>query len=250
MSGKLRRFLKFKNKTADLVVKRRYSPRVKLFLAGLIAVGLIVTGGIIYNHGLNMAGFDKLSTNERQLGLKGDMSRLKDENQELREALARAQRALQMDQTTYQELDQALKDSATEIIKLREELTFYRNIISPANKVSGLQIQGLHIERRGMGYSKNEYRYKLVLVQALKHDRQVYGQARLNITGMQAGQEITLGYPGAAEKPINLNFKYFQDVEGVVKLPENFKPLRVKVSVTTTGYDAQTVNQLYTWPLI
>ena len=101
------------------MVKRRYPPRVKLFLAGLIAVGLIVGSGAIYNHGLSMAGFDKMSAQERQVGLKGDLSRLKDENQELREALARAQRALQMDQAAYQDLDQSLKDSAKEIVKLR-----------------------------------------------------------------------------------------------------------------------------------
>ena len=230
------------------MVKRRYSPRTKLFLAGLIAVGLIVGSGAIYNHGLSMAGFDKMSAYQRQQGLKGELSRLKDENQELRESLARAQRALQMDQTAYQDLDQSLKDSAKEIVKLREELTFYRNIISPANKVSGLQIQGLHIERQGSDASKNEYRYKLVLVQALKHDRQIYGRAKLDITGMQAGEEVTLTYPTAAEKAIAVNFKYFQDVEGVLKLPANFKPLRIKVSVTTTGNAAQTIDQLYTWP--
>lgn len=230
------------------MVKRRYPPRVKLFVAGFIAVGLIVGSGAIYNHGLSMAGFDKMSASERQAGLKSELSRFKDENQELREALARAQRALQMDQTAYQELDQSLKDSAKEIVKLREELTFYRNIISPANKVSGLQIQNLHIERQGTDQSKNEYRYKLVLVQALKHDRQIYGRAKLDISGMQAGEEVTLTYPTAAEKAINLNFKYFQDVEGALKLPANFKPLRVKVSVTTTGNDAQTIDQLYTWP--
>lgn len=230
------------------MVKRRYSPRVKLFVAGLIAVGLIIGSGAIYNHGLSMAGFDKMSAYQRQLGLKSELSRLQDENQELRESLARAQRALQMDQAAYQDLDQSLKDSAKEIVKLREELTFYRNIISPANKVSGLQIQGLHIERHGPDPSKNEYRYKLVLVQALKHDRQIYGHARLAVSGMQAGEEVTLSYPTAAEKALAVNFKYFQDVEGVLKLPANFKPLRIKVSVTTTGNAAQTIDQLYTWP--
>ena len=248
MSGRFRRFLQLRNKTAELVVKRRYSPRVKLFFAGLIAVALIVGSGAIYNHGLSMAGFDKMSAQERQVGLKGDLNRLKDENLELREALARAQRALQMDQAAYQDLDQSLKESAKEIVKLREELTFYRNIISPANKVSGLQIQNLHIERQGSDLSKNEYRYKLVLIQALKHDRQIYGRAKFDVSGMQAGTEVLLSYPTPAEKAISLNFKYFQDIEGVLKLPANFKPLRIKVSVTTTGNDAQTIDQLYTWP--
>jgi hypothetical protein len=239
-------FLKRRNRTGELVVKPRYSSGVKLFIAALVVIALIGTGGYMYNHGLQMAGFDRLSVSERQQGLKQEIRKLKDENLELRESLARAQRAIQMDQSAYQELDNALQDSAREIVKLREELSFYRNIISPANKVSGLQIQSLNIDRQ----RDDEYRYKLVLIQALKHDRNVHGNARLVIHGMQAGKDHELQVPGPNEKALGVNFKYFQEFEGSIKLPSAFRPLRVTVRVQTSGGDGRTVEQAYNWPTL
>ncbi len=190
-----------------------------------------------------MAGFDRSFTLNRNRELQDEIKRLKSENQELREGLARAQRDVQMGQTTYQELDRSLKASAEEIVKLREELSFYRNIISPANKVAGLQIQSLNIEPTA---TENRYRYKLVLIQALKHDRLVYGKVRFEVRGTQQGKDALLNFPEAVDKPINVNFKYFQDIEGVLQLPSNFKPVEVKISVMRPNDEA--VEQTYSWP--
>ena len=232
-----------RNKTGEMVVKPRYSPRFKLFLAGLVVIGVFAAGAAIYNHGLSMAGFDRSFTLTRNRELQDEIRRLKNENQELRESLARAQRDVQMGQTTYQELDRSLKASAQEMVKLREELNFYKNIISPANKITGLQIQSLNIEPTAM---PDRYRYKLVLIQALKHERSVYGRVRFEVSGTQEGKSVLLNFPEAVDKPINVNFKYFQDIEGVLRLPKNFQPLEVKVSVIRTN--DQPVEQTYSWP--
>jgi hypothetical protein len=238
--------LKFfnRNKTGELIIKPRYSPRVKLFIAGGAVAAVLATVLFIYNHGLSMAGFERQSAVRMQQQLQDETKRQGQENQELREALARAERTIQMDQTAYQELDKSLKESAQEIVKLREELNFYRNIISPADKKDGLRIQSLYIEPAGGG---NQYRYKLVLIQALKHERAIYGSARFEISGMQAGEATVLRFPTASQKPIGVNFKYFQDIAGKFELPRNFKPQRIKVNVTTAG-GTQTVEAEYTWP--
>jgi hypothetical protein len=152
-----------------------------------------------------------------------------------------------MDQTAYQELDHSLKESAQEIVKLREELNFYRNIISPPNKKSGLRIQSLNIEADG---SRNRYRYKLVLIQALKHDRSLKGKATFEIAGLQAGKSKSLVFPRSADKAIRVNFKYFQDIEGHFELPKNFRPEQVKVNVNTWGRNAQTIQEIYAWPKV
>src|SRR4030066_2342430 len=129
-----------KHRTSELVIKRRYSSRVKLFIAGVAVVLLIVAGGAIYNYGLTAAGVDMFSAFRTQSTLREQIKRLKDESLDLRETLARAQRTLQMDQVAYQELDRSLKESGKAINRLREEGSFYRNIISPGNKVARLTI--------------------------------------------------------------------------------------------------------------
>ncbi|OGI48349.1 MAG: hypothetical protein A2151_00760 [Candidatus Muproteobacteria bacterium RBG_16_65_34] len=239
----LKRF-KRKNTTGELVVKPRVQPRVKILIAAAVGAVVLTAFSWIYNHGLSMAGFEREWATRRVQTLQGETERAANENQELREALARAERTIQMDQTAYQDLDRSLKVSAQEIVKLREELNFYRNIISPPDQKSGLRIQNLYIEPAA---GVNRFSYKLVLIQALKHERSISGIARFEISGVQGGQDTVLRVPAANERPIGVNFKYFQDIEGRFELPRNFKPLKVKVSVTTSG-GTQEVEAVYAWP--
>jgi hypothetical protein len=230
--------------TADMVVKRRFTPRTRLILAVGGAVLLIAAVSFIYNYGLSMAGFERYAAERVNASLAGQIKQLETDNAELREGLARAQRTIQMDQTAYQELDTALKSSAQEIVRLREELNFYRNIISPADKKAGLRIQNLYILPDG---GAQRFRYKLVLIQALKHDRTIYGGAYLEVSGTQGGQEAVLRFPTAKERPISVSFKYFQDIEGRIELPRDFRPRQVRVHVTTGG-GGEAVEGTYAWP--
>jgi hypothetical protein len=237
----------FKHRTTgQLVVKPRLSSRIKLLLAGGTLTAVVLASGWIYNYGLSTAGFERSSANEEQHRLQEELKRRAGEAEELRESLARAQRSVQMNETAFQELDRALKASAQEIVKLREELNFYRNIISPVDKKSGLRIQNLFVEPVG---AANQYRYKLVLIQALKHESTINGSASFEITGVQGGQDSTVSIPGPQERSIKVSFKYFQDIEGQFELPKNFKPRRIKVHVTPTG-GAQAVEESYAWPTV
>lgn len=235
-----------RRKTADVVVKPRYAPTTKLLIAGGIAVAIVASAVFIYNYGLNMAGFERDSAVRAREKLEQESRQLRDESQQLREALARAQRTIQMDQAAYQELDKSLKGSAQEIVRLREEVNFYRNIISPTDKKSGLRIQNLYIVPAG---GVNQYRYKLVLIQALKHERAISGQVSFEISGMQAGQDTVLKFPKPTERPIYVNLKYFQDIEGKVELPRNFQPQRIRISITTPG-GGQPIEASYAWPQV
>ena len=234
------------NKPGDLVIKPRYSPRIKLLVAVIMAVALLAAAGLIYNYGLNRAGFERQSAEQAQQTLQEEIRKLREKNQELQESLARAQRTVQMDQAAYQDLDKSLKGSAQEIVKLREELNFYRNIISPVDNKSGLRIQNLSIEPAG---GANQYRYKLVLIQALKHEISVHGLASFEISGMQVGEDAVVRIPAANERPIQVNFKYFQDIEGKLELPRNFQPKRIKVKIMTSGGTSM-AEATYNWPLV
>jgi hypothetical protein len=234
-----------RNRTSELIVKPAYSPRFKLTLIGVIATLIAVGAWGIYTYGLTTAGFDILSASRKQDDLKRSINKLVDENQELRESLARAQRSLQMDQVAYQELDDSLKKSAREIVKLKEEISFYRAILSPDNKAAGLHIQSMKVEATN---DPANYRYKLVVIQALKHDRNIYGNAQFEVRGLQGGQQKALQFPEPIKRPININFKYYQDIEGEFKIPLNFTPNTVVVKVITRGQGAKTVEKDYPWP--
>lgn len=240
----LRRVLRHKKTTGAVVVRRQFSSRTKLLIAAVAGTVVISAAIFVYDQGLSMAGFERALAARLQQRLEDENGRLKDENQQLREALARAERAIQMDQAAYQDLDKSLQTSAQEIVKLREELNFYRNIISPADKKGGLRIQSLDIQAAG---PSNYYRYKLVLIQALKHERSIFGTVNLEISGLQGGQNSVVKIPAANERPIQVNLKYFQDIEGKFELPRGFRARSIRVNVITVG-GAQTVEAVYDWP--
>src|SRR6185436_4058575 len=117
--------LRLNKMTGAVVVRRQLSSRAKLLIAGGVGIALVGAVIFIYEHGLSMAGFERTLAVQQQSKLEQDNTTLQDENQQLREALARAERTIQMDQAAYQELDKSLQGSAQEIVKLREELNFY-----------------------------------------------------------------------------------------------------------------------------
>jgi hypothetical protein len=234
-----------RNRTSELVVKHRVSTHTKFMIFAIAVLLVLVAAGGIYQYGLSQGGFEFSIASLKQTRLENKVKNLEGENQELRESLARAERALQMNETTYKELDESLKTSAQEIVRLREEISFYRNILSPENKQPGVRIQSLRIEPTEKA---TRFQYKLVVIQALKHDRQVRGRARFEISGLQAGKNTVLEFPGRQSRPIVVNFKYFQDIEGSFELPANFEPDQVKVIVKTSGREAKTLEKEYNWP--
>jgi len=240
----LRRIFQPNKTTSLVVVKRQLLPRTKLLIVGAVSVAVVGAAVFVYEHGLSMAGFERALAARLQQRIEGENGQLRDENEQLHDALARAERTIQMDQTAYQDLDKSLQTSAQEIVKLREELNFYRNIISPADKKAGLRVQSLDIQPAGSG---NVYRYKLVLIQALKHDYSIYGTANLEISGLQSGDSAVIKVPAANERPIQVNLKYFQDIEGKFQLPRGFRPRSIKINVMTGG-GVQPVEAVYDWP--
>src|SRR4051812_7158291 len=95
-----------RNKTTGaVVIKRQLAPRTKLLIVGGTGVLAVAAAIFVYEHGLSMAGFERTLAVQQQSELEGENGSLKDENQQLREALARSERTIQMDQAAYQDLD-------------------------------------------------------------------------------------------------------------------------------------------------
>ncbi len=233
-----------RNKTGELIVKPRFSSRIKLFMTAVFVILILIGGGVIYNYGLSSAGFDSLRTSRTKQGLTTEIRQLRKTSKNLRQDLAFAHENLKVTKAAYGELDQSLKRSERQIVVLREELNFYRNIISPPDKKSGVRIQSLQI---GQTDSDNKFRYKLVLIQALKHDRDVYGNASLQIIGLQEGNKTVLDVTQRRQRLRVFRFRYFKDLKGVIKLPANFTPLQIKIMVQVKGRNAKTLEKIFNW---
>ncbi|HEC12728.1 MAG TPA: hypothetical protein ENI80_05690 [Acidiferrobacteraceae bacterium] len=229
-----------------LVVRQPTPLRLKLLFAVLGLVTIYVLATQSYQYGLEQAGYSRSQSVREQAALDLRIRDLESDNAQQRELLARVQRQLQIDSTAYKEVDISLEASTHKIADLREELNFYRNIIAPGNKSRGLQIQNLRIESAGI---RDQYRYKLVLIQAFNHKRMVTGRVGFTVLGVLDGVRKSIKIERGANTPMGVNFRYFQNIEGILILPSGFKPLQVQIGVYIGGQAVPKVEESFPWTL-
>lgn len=163
--------------------------------------------------------------------------------EDARSSLARVTRQLQIDQVAYEELRKELEASNRQINELASELKFYRSIISPADGRSGVRIQEFDLQPTD---TANEYRYRLVLIQALDHEGPVRGSVRFEVSGTEGGESRTIQSPDDSGGQIPADFKYFQNFVGTFSFPADFMPAEVKVIFEAD--DEAVVHRTYPWP--
>jgi hypothetical protein len=211
----------------------------------VVALAAAVAGS--YRYGLNRAGQFGSEAERTEATLRAQLRDLEQRNDDLRAALARVERQLQIDHVAYQEIDAALVDSTHKLAELREELSFYRSIVAPRKGEGGLQIKELKLEDEGAG---NRYRYRLVLIQAISHKEMVKGRASLEVAGMRDNAEEVLAVEPENGASLAVNFRYFQNLRGTLRLPDGFIPTRIKVVVTSEKKGAPLLEEWVPWPQI
>ena len=165
----------------------------------------------------------------------------------LREKVARLERRHQVDTEAYHEVDLEMRRIQDQILALREEVMFYRRIMS-ADRGRGLSIQTLAIKPEGAG---ERYHFELVLTRAINNDRVAEGSVALTISGERGGRPAELSHASVIESGegrLEFRFKYFQRLEGLFSLPPDFVPRRVFVKVDAKGGKQARVEQSFEWP--
>ena len=229
-----------------LKVKPHHPWKTRLFLAlGIIA--LVVGGWSLYDYGQFMAGYDSAESGREIVKLLASVDALNAEIERLREQKAQLERAAQIERQAHKEQEATLKTLQGEILELKEELAFYRGIVSPRKTSRGLRLQSFTLEPNG----PRSWRYKVVLTQVLKNDRLARGAVRFRVEGLQGSQPRSLELPALTEKRVkelSYRFKYFQNLEGDLILPDGFTPLRVTVRILPRGRHKDSVKKTFDWP--
>ena len=232
----------------NLVVKA-HRPWKSKFIWGTTVLVLLIGGWTLFDYGRYLAGYDSQGTENEIKGLLDTQAHLEKRIEGLREDKAVLQRAAQIERKAYNELDTTLKILQAEILEHKEELAFYRGIVSPKDSSSGLYLQNFLLTQNG---ETRSYRYKVVLTQVLKNSRLINGKVKLQFDGLLEGESKILKLKEVTakkSKDLNYRFKYFQNVEGVVEFPEGFSLLRVKVQILPRGRQRDMIEKTIEWSI-
>ena len=222
---------------------------MRLWATRLVILVLAVGGGyLVYEFGRIQAGYDLVDAASERREYKERIGRLEDEISTLKEQVALLETHRQIDREAYREVEASLTELQAKIQEQRDAIAFYRGIVSPADGNKGLRVQDLKLTR---GRNEREYNIRLVLVQALKHDRKVSGNVNLSIEGDLDGVEKTYSYaellPEEGQAAWAFSFRYFQDFNRQVVLPDGFTPQRVKVEVESRTRSISSIEESFAW---
>lgn len=231
----------------DKLIVKSHSPQRRLVIAAGIIVSVLASGWGLYEYGRYQAGFDKISFSKKQADLQDLVAQIEANNSTLREEIAVAKRSTQVDGKAYGDVKESLKTLQEEVLELREEVTFYRGIVSPAESNAGVHVERFELVESGDDF----FHYKLVLTQVLKNNRNISGSVAMTIDGVLDGRPHSLSLKNvlnSRQNKIKFRFRYFQKLEDDLKLPAGFIPRSVLIEVKPKG--RQTVKRSFDWVAI
>jgi len=222
---------------------------VRLWTTRALIVILAAVGGyLVYEFGRIQAGYNLVDAAGERSAYEHRIDGLEDEISALKEQVALLETHRDIDREAYREVEASLTELQAKIQEQRDAIAFYRGIVSPADGNKGLRVQDLELTR---GKNEREYNVRLVLVQALKHDRKVSGNVNLTIEGELDGVEKTYSYaellPDEAKREWAFSFRYFQDFNRQVVLPDGFTPERVNVEVQSRTRSISSIEESFAW---
>lgn len=219
-----------------------------LIIRAVIVVLVLVSGYLIFEYGRIKAGYDIVETGLTTQAYDEHIAMLNDEIAELKQQIAILETNREIDRASYKEVDAGLMELRAKIQEQRDAIAFYRGIVSPSDGKAGLRVQDLRLSR---GKLEREFNVRLVLVQAKKHDRKVSGDVNLSVVGSQDGVNKTyamselLPKDAAADWPFS--FRYFQDFDRQLVLPDGFTPERITVEVRSRTRSISSIEESFAW---
>ncbi len=214
----------------------------------MIAVLLVVAGYLVYEFGRIKAGYDIVDASAERVAFEAHIVGLDGQISDLKQEVAILKTDREVDREAYREVEAHLVDLQTKIQEQQDAIAFYRGIVSPADGNAGLRVQDFKLTR---AREEREFNLRLVLIQAMKHDRKVSGNVAVTIAGTEDGADATYTFADIAvdeeDAAWPFSFRYFQDFERRLALPDGFEPESIKVEVRSRTRSISSIEENFAW---
>jgi hypothetical protein len=222
--------------------------RPKLWLAslvGIICVILLLLRGS-FEYGRMEAGYDSAGATAYIEQLQAQLEESQAEIVENNRQATMLKRNSLIDDDASGQLKTTLAQSQNEVRKLKKELSFYKSIVAPEQGERSIAIQTIQLKQNAGG----GYNYKIIVSQRGRNDRFARGTLEVSIKGVSKGKPLTLALAEVSndtKKPMKFGFKYFQNFEGILTLPEAFQPDYVHVKVKPSTGKLKSIDEQFAW---
>ena len=164
----------------------------------------------------------------------------------LSQEVSTLRRSDQISRDANRDLERTLAERDEEIASLRADIAFYERFVGATGQRRGLSVHDLEMRRQ----DGDAWHFVATLTQNVNRGAVNSGRLTLSIEGTRRDRMERLAWTTLRKQPnapgAEYSFKYFQQLEGEILLPADFKPLRVTVRLVPQGGAA--VEQSFPWP--
>jgi len=213
-----------------------------------IVVATVVGGYLLFEFGRLQAEYNIIDAVSERRAYEAEISGLEEQIVALNQEVALQETHREIDREAYQLVEARFSELEQKIREQSDAIAFYRGIVSPKDGSRGLRVQDLKLSR---GNDERHYNLHVVLVQVMQNDRTVKGVVDFSVEGAQHG--VATSYPLAQLMPEDGNsnwafaFRYFQNFDRELILPDGFMPETITVEVISNTKSIASVKQSFDW---
>ncbi|MBK6657069.1 MAG: hypothetical protein IPG43_02455 [Proteobacteria bacterium] len=178
-----------------------------------------------------------------------ELTRLREENSNLRYEVARLKRGEQIDKSARSDNHLQFMQMQAELARLKADIKFYRDVVGLRKSMTG---RGSRASSQALD-TPGRFGYRLVLAHIDENDKEAQGSIRIAVKGELKGQTKALAQGEIIESgsdSLNFKFKHFRMFEGSLKLPDGFIPRQISVAVQSRIPIASSSSETYDWTAV
>jgi len=237
-----------RRRPAEEYVVIRHRPGYKIRRTLILVAFTVVAAAAGYTAGLAKGGFRFSSVQASNEVLEDELETLRGQYREARQQLVNLERGRAIDQQAMNEARRTIVELETRISSLKSDLTFYKNIMAPSEVSKGLQVDSLALSP---DHPSGAWKFKLVLTQVGNNKSYISGVVAVNVIGMRDEEKEVIALRDLSQDiddlGIKFRFRFFQNVEGTLVLPEGFEPLEVQVVAQAQGRKSSQAERTFDW---
>ena len=227
-----------------------YQPAYAWLGLAVVVVFLATAAYLLFESGIRYSG-ERVEQLTQQLdSIEGSYEALQQANTELQEQLAVLKRSSEIDRRATREVRNEYAGLREKVMELRKQLAFYQGIVSPGDAKPGLRVQRFHLEPT---QEEGGFFFSLTLTQVKRNERYVRGVVEMEIEGLEDGKPKLLEFRKLAagnSKVLNFKFRYYQNFEGEIQIPPEFKPGKIRILLKPKGKrQPPGIEKTMDWPI-
>lgn len=227
-----------------------YQPAYVWLGLAVVMVFLATAAYLLFESGIRYSGQRVEQLTQQLDSIEGSYEALQQANTELQEQLAVLKRSSEIDRRATREVRNEYAGLREKVMELRKQLAFYQGIVSPGDARPGLRIQRFHLEPT---QEEGGFFFSLTLTQVKRNERYVRGVVEMEIEGLEDGKPKLLEFRKLAagnSKVLNFKFRYYQNFEGEIQIPPEFKPGKVRILLKPKGKGQPPgIEKTMDWPI-